>query len=62
MAWRFDPQIIDIVFVQNPDQIQVSGAIDFGQEGTSDISIDTGDRTNDTSILDQGERVIDGNI
>jgi len=62
MAWRFDPQIIDIVFVQNPDQIQVSGSIDFGEEITSDISIDTGDRTNDTSILDQGERVIDGNI
>jgi hypothetical protein len=61
MPWRFDPYSIDIVFIQSISEIVQSGEIDFGSE-LSDLSIDTGLRDNDSSVLDQGLRVIDGSI
>lgn len=62
MAWKFDPQLVDIAWVVEPSQIQTEGVLDLGDQTTSDVSLDTGDRTNDGAVLDQGVRVIDGNI
>lgn len=61
MSWKFDPTNIDIVWVATTSELIESGVLDLGVAG-SDLSIDTGDRTNDSSIVDQGLRVIDGNI
>lgn len=61
MAWKFDPANIDIVWVFTTSQLIESGSLDLGSM-ESDLSVDTGDRTNDTSIVDQGLRVVDGNI
>lgn len=61
MAWKFDAQVIDLRWVVEPEQIQTDGLLDFGAI-ESDISLDTGDRTADSSVIDQGVRIIDGNI
>lgn len=61
MAWKFDPTNVDIVWVVTTSEIIESGTLDLG-DFTSDLSVDTGERTNDSSIVDQGLRVIDGNI
>lgn len=61
MAWRFDSQALDIRWVVEPEEIQTEGVLDLGTVD-SDISMDTGERTNDSSVLDQGVRIIDGNI
>lgn len=53
LVFKSERQMIQFQFIE-------SGTIDFGDEITSDLSIDTGDRTNDTSIVDQGLRVIEG--
>lgn len=62
MPWRFDAQAVDLVFIIDTSVPIASGNVDFGNEITSDLSIDTGDRTNDTSIIDNGLRIIDGSI
>lgn len=62
MPWRFDAQAVDLVFVIDTSVPIVSGNVDFGNEITSDLNIDTGDRTNDSSIIDNGLRIIDGSI
>lgn len=54
MAWKFDPQSLDIVFVVADVTEVSSGTIDLG---TGDLSIDTGLRENESSTLDQGERI-----
>jgi hypothetical protein len=59
--WKFDSSAVDLVFVQTPEDIQPAGSLDFGAV-SSDISLDTGERTNDNSIVDNGERLIDGDI
>jgi hypothetical protein len=61
MAWKFDPQVLDIRWVVEPEEVITEGVLDLGGVN-ADISIDTGERTNDSSTLDQGLRVIDGNI
>jgi len=61
MAWKFDPTSIDIVWVATTTELIESGNLDLG-DLNSDLSIDTGDRTNDSSIVDQGLRVVNGNI
>lgn len=61
MAWKFNAYSIDIVWVVTSTELVESGSLDLGSS-TSDLSVDTGDRTNDTSLLDQGLRVIDGSI
>lgn len=61
MAWKFNAHSIDIVWVVTSTELVESGSLDLGSS-TSDLSVDTGDRTNDTSVLDQGLRVIDGSI
>jgi len=62
MHWKFDAQAVDIIFVIDTTTQVVSGSIEFGDDLTSDLSLDTGDRDNDTSIVDSGLRIIDGNI
>jgi hypothetical protein len=59
MPWRFDTQLGDLVFVIKPDDVSDPANITLGESGISDLSIDTGNRTNDSSILDQGQRVIE---
>lgn len=59
--WKFDASTVDIVFVQINTQSVVSGEMNF-DNASGDLLVDTGDRTNDTSIVDQGLRVIDGSI
>jgi hypothetical protein len=62
MPWRFDAQAVDIVFVIDTNTPVISGSIEFGSELDSDLTIDTGNRENDSSIVDNGLRVIDGSI
>lgn len=62
MPWRFDAQTIDLVFVIDTNTPIISGSIEFGNEVGSDLTIDTGSRENDSSIVDNGLRVIDGSI
>lgn len=57
MAWRFDAIKIDVVWVNTTDELIADGSLDLGEIG-SDLSIDTGDRTNDSGVIDQGERII----
>lgn len=62
MPWRFDAQIADLVFVVKPDDVSDPANITLGESGLSDLAIDTGDRINDSSTLDQGQRVIEVNL
>jgi hypothetical protein len=62
MPWRFYAQTVDLVFVVDTSVPIASGSIEFGTEIESDLSVDTGDRTNDTSNIDGGLRIIDGSI
>lgn len=59
--WKFEPTAIDLIFVQINTQQVVSGETSFGG-AASDLLIDTGNRANDDSVVDQGLRVIDGSI
>lgn len=60
MGWKFDPFQVDIVWVSHAETIMELAEINFG-EG-SDLSIDIGDRTNELGDIDQGLRVLDGDI
>ena len=56
--WAFNPQALDLEWtlsLQYSEQ-EIVGAIDMGLNG--DLVIDTGDRENETTLLDQGLRVI----
>ena len=54
--WVFNPITQRLVFTQSIEQIVQAGEIDLGS-ASSDLSIDTGLRENDSSTLDQGERI-----
>lgn len=60
MTWRFDPIACEIYWV--PESSIENGVISFGQELLDDLSVDTGDRTSDGSIMDSGLRIIDGSF
>lgn len=62
MPWKFDAQIADLVFVIKPDDVSDPANVTLGDSGLSDLAIDTGERTNDSSTLDQGQRVIEVNF
>lgn len=63
MPWRFDPFLGDIIWVPAGQTITELADINFGDQEGGDLAIDTGDRTNDISNIDQGLRVFDdGNI
>lgn len=60
MAWKFDPVSNQLIWYLSVEMIQVvDGSIDLG---LGDLLIDTGLREDDLSVLDQGQRVIDGSI
>lgn len=60
MAWRFDPLEGDLVFIiKGGAGIEEAANITYGDNGTSDLTIDTGDRTIDGSTIDQGDRIIE---
>lgn len=60
MAWSFNSAIADLVWYDTIDSIILDETIlDLG---VGDLLLDTGNRSNDGSTLDQGLRVIDGNI
>lgn len=61
MSWKFDPISVDLVWAVTSTEIIESGTLDLGAL-ESDLLVDTGDRNNDSSTLDQGLRVIDGSI
>lgn len=60
--FKYDPILVEFVFVQTITQRINDGAINFGDEVESDFAIDAGERNNDNSELDSGLRIIDGNI
>lgn len=61
MGWKFDPFLGDLVFTLSAEQIVDGANVTFGTNG-SDMTIDTGERTNDGSTLDQGERVNEASV
>lgn len=63
MPWKFDPFLVDLVWVTPVQTITELADINFGEQMGGDLMIDAGDRTNDISNIDQGLRVFDdGNI
>jgi hypothetical protein len=57
--WIYNPFIGQLVFViVPPKSLTTDGSLLFGDTTTGDINLDTGDRTNDTSLVDNGSRVI----
>jgi len=62
MPWKFDPQTLDLVFVNITTQLVESGSLSFGDEFDSDLSLDAGDRLNESAQVDGGLRVVDGSI
>lgn len=60
MAWKFDSLTSDVVWVTSLEMTPVvDGSIDLG---IGDLLIDIGLREDGSSVLDQGQRVIDGSI
>jgi hypothetical protein len=63
MSWKFDPFIVDIVWITPIQTLSELAEINFGTQNNGDLEIDMGDRSNDISNIDQGLRIIDdGNI
>lgn len=62
MPWKFDPFIVDIVWVAPTNTATELADIDLGNTQESDLRIEMGDRTNDSSNIDQGLRVFDGDF
>lgn len=57
--WIYNPFTGQLVFVIVQPKTYISdGAVNFGDNAGGDISIDTGTRTNDTSVMDSGSRVV----
>ena len=57
--WIYNPFTGQLVFViVQPKNYISDGEVSFGDNVGGDISIDTGQRTNDTSVMDNGSRVV----
>jgi hypothetical protein len=59
MPWKFDAILGDLVFKIPPTDISDPANVDLGAAGASDLGIDTGERINDSSTVDQGLRVFE---
>jgi hypothetical protein len=60
MPWKFDATLGDLVFVVvSSGEVSDPANLSLGENGTSDLEIDTGERVNDGSVLDQGLRIIE---
>jgi hypothetical protein len=57
--WKFDPIRIELVWTVVQGQFIQDGFADFGSEVNSDLELSLGSRENDSSIIDQGLRVIE---
>lgn len=59
--WVYDPFSGTFKFVpvieSTDGTLAANGSFDFGS-GSGDLSLDTGDRTNDTSTIDSGDRLV----
>jgi len=62
MSWKFDPFIVDIVRIPTTKTLTELADISMGDAIESDLKIEMGDRTNDSSNIDQGLRVFDGDF
>lgn len=61
--WKFDYILGDLIWSQSIDSVKIFDAeISMGEKLDSDISLDLGLRSNETSIIDQGSRVIEVEI
>ncbi len=54
MPFAFNPINGNVIFTQTVEEIIQTGSVDLGD---GDLSIDSGSRDNESSIIDQGERV-----
>jgi len=60
MAWRFDPISNGLIWTVSIELVAIAdGSMDFGG---GDLQIDAGMRDDDSSVVDQGQRIIDGSI
>jgi hypothetical protein len=60
MAWRYDPISNSLLWSVSIELVAIAdGSMDFGG---GDLLIDTGLRDDDSSVVDQGQRIIDGSI
>ena len=57
MPWKFDQFKAEIVWTEPPETFAELADIDMGTVQESDIQIDMGDRSIDSSQIDQGLRV-----
>ena len=57
--WKFDPIRVELVWTVSQGQFIQDGFSDFGSEVNSDLELSFGSRENDSSIVDQGLRVIE---
>lgn len=60
MTWKFDYLKLELIFTVTGEDI-VDGLTSFGDEVTSDLAVDMGNRENDNSEIDMGLRIIEGN-
>lgn len=59
MPWKFDAILGDLVFKIPSTEATDPANIDLGASGASDLGIDTGLRTNESSTVDQGLRIFE---
>jgi len=62
MPWKFDQFKAELVWTEPPKTFTELADIDMGNTQESDIQIDMGDRNVDSSHIDQGLRVYNGDI
>lgn len=57
--WKFDPILVDIVWVSVQTELIFDGLVSFGFELNGDLELSCGLRENESSIFDSGSRVIE---
>jgi len=62
MAWKFDPFLVQLVWIPSANTQEEATVSNFGYYLDSDIELSLGDRTNTSSSIDKGLRVSDGDI
>lgn len=62
MAWKYDFMKGEIVWTLGQSELIFDGLVDFGSEVESDLELSCGLRENDSSIMDNGLRVIESGV
>lgn len=57
--WKFDPTTVELVWVVVPSELIFDGLTEFGDSQDSDLEISFGERENDSSVVDNGNRIIE---